>query len=115
MRRGEAGTYLAFLHFEEADSVAQQLQILFGSLTGHFCSAELLVQCRVVVLFVRGQVHLIVLELVLLWALVVGLVVVVGLVGVADHVLSIVLAVDVLVVHIDFTHKLLIRQLTFFN
>ena len=98
-------TYLSFFHFEEPDSVAQQLQILLGPLSSDLGSTELLVKGRIVILFVRGQVHLIVVKLVLLGALVVGLEVVV--VGTADHVLPIVLTVDVLVVHIANKSKLL--------
>ena len=36
-------TYLALFHFEETDSVAEKLQIFFGTFAGDLGSAELLV------------------------------------------------------------------------
>ena len=56
-------TYLAFFHFEQTDTVAEKLQIFFGSLASDFGSAQLLVESRIVVIFVRRQVHLVVVHL----------------------------------------------------
>lgn len=63
-------TYLALFHFEEADSVAEKLQIFFGTFAGDLGSAELLVQRRVIVLFIGREVHLVVLDIALHLAIV---------------------------------------------
>jgi len=57
-------TYLALLHLEETDAVTQQLQIFLRSLSGHFGRTQLLVESLIIILLVRSQVHLIVLDVV---------------------------------------------------
>lgn len=94
---------LALFHLEEPNTVAEQLQILLGPFAGDFGSTELLVQRVIVVLFIRGQVHLIVLDVlhfvtvtwgVLAWAVHLALI----LLSILTLVVMVVLLV---VVHID--------------
>ena len=85
--------------FEQADAVAEQLQILFGPLASHLRSTQLFVQRGVVVLLVRGQVHLIELLVVHFLVLVLvgaGLVIGVVLVGIVVAIITVV----VLVAHV---------------
>jgi len=49
---------LALFLLQEANAVAQQLQVLLGTLTSHLGSNQLLVKGRIVVLLIRSEVHL---------------------------------------------------------
>lgn len=58
-------TYLSLFHLKQTDAIAEQLQIFLSSLAGHLGSAELFVKGSIIVLLVRGQVHLIELHFIL--------------------------------------------------
>lgn len=51
--------YLAFFHFEESNSVTEQFEILFSSLTSSLSGAELPMEGLIIVILIRSQVHLI--------------------------------------------------------
>lgn len=78
---------LAFFHFEQADSVAEEFKVLFSSLPRQLGCTELFVQRCVIILLVRRQVHLVKLATIVL---------VDHLVTVIHHILLLILLMQIL-------------------